>query len=140
MITQKAFTLYNLVTGRIIKSLAAEFEDDDGGNFAALEGAEYKLENGREFYVDVATGDVIARPDGATTIDKTTITADGVDVAVISNIPDPSEVEIRSGIGVQLKTVTDGFLNITAEEADTIVVLVSGVFPIKDKLHEVTAL
>jgi hypothetical protein len=49
------------------------------------------------------------RPINTISIDKTTMTADGVDVATISNLPNPSRVKVNN----QIITIEDGLLELT---------------------------
>lgn len=53
---------------------------------------------------------------------KTSITANGVDAAIVTGLPNPTQVIIRRGTEVQSATVTDGVLEIASEAPGAIVV------------------
>lgn len=90
-------------------------------------------------YIDTVGDILTSRPASSTSIDKTAITADGVDEAIISSIPNPSTVVITDSLGPQTVTVTDGTLEISSLVADTITIEGSGGFPELDFNFTVTA-
>lgn len=90
MTTAEPFVVYQEATGRIIRScfgIMAHQQPQTG--YAILQGEG----NDRDDYVLV--GAIAPRPDHGITIDKTEITADGIDIATIAGIPAGSVVRIN---------------------------------------------
>lgn len=82
---------------------------------------------------------VTARPTPASTLDKSTITANGTDAATLSGIPAGSSVRVTDSNGTTDYTVNDGTLEITADDPGTITITVTPAFPYKPLTVTVTA-
>ena len=83
----------------------------------------------------IVGGVLTTRPANPATIDKTEIIANGRDVAVISNLPNPSEVLI---IPIGRYTVTDGSIEFSTDTAGDYKITISS-FPYLDKEFTVHA-
>ena len=87
------------------------------------------------FYYDLGTAAMVAKGEMATSLDKTTITADGVDYATISGIPVGTLASIP---GTLAQTVNDGALEVSSDFAKSLVVRLQHL-EWKDKLYTVEA-
>lgn len=87
----------------------------------------------------VSSGVATARPANPATIDTTAIQANGTDEATISGIESGATVTVTDANGQTAYVVTDGALEVTADEPGTIRIDVQGVFPTLDKSFTVTA-
>lgn len=72
----------------------------------------------------VRNGELAQRGTMTPAVSKTTLTADGVDIAAIRGLPTPSAVTISGLVSAEV-TVTDGTLDITADQPGAIVVTVN---------------
>jgi len=88
-----------------------------------------------EHYVDLNTMTVVPRPDNLSTLDKTTVAADGTDLATISGIPAGSVVRIT---GQPEQTITDGVLELTFDTPGTYKIRIQS-FPEKDTEFTIVA-
>ena len=140
------FTFYDSITGQITNSyrhadfvVAADlvYPTSSHGVITAVD--QVIGDNTALKYVNVATEALIDRPSSGILLDTTDIDADGVDKATLTLIPNPSTANITDGLGTYSIEITDGFLEITSEEADTIEIIIEGAFPTKDITYEVTA-
>lgn len=87
----------------------------------------------------ISAGVVTARPASPCTIDKTSITANGLDTATISSIPVGTTALVTDANGTVAYTVNDGTLEITADEPGQIAITVAAPFPAKALTVTVTA-
>lgn len=83
-------------------------------------------------YEYVLAGALDPRPSNPSVPDKTTFTADEVDMVTISSIPNPSDVSITGPGTTTMVTVTDGALEVTASTPGEYTVLIAS-FPEQDK-------
>lgn len=130
-------TLYEVGTGRIIGHLSCPsylFEVNQA-NIPSGVGClwEGEIIEGNIYYYDLANS-IILRPTNPATIDKTILTANGVDQATISNLPTPTVVKVNG----DTYTVTDGTFEFTIDLPGTYPIIVDS-FPYLTKEFEVTA-
>ena len=60
-----------------------------------------------KYYIDTSTLEILDRPSMGITIDKTSISADGVDKAVISGVPDGASLGEAVADGTDIEFITD---------------------------------
>lgn len=139
-----SFVAYEEATGKILKSgfvsqpqdLPLQTDGEAGVAVLEVDSEEYPAGvNDKFFMVDVSetTLEIIPRPDLA--FDKLTIIADGVDEAVLSDLPDPCMVVING----QTHEVTGGSLELSADVPATYVVEIRNPFPYQRFRAEVVA-
>lgn len=95
--------------------------------------------NQNEHYIAGSPPAVTARPAPACTLDKSTITANGLDTATLSGIPTGASVRVTDSNGPTDYTVNDGTMEITADGPGTITIAVTPAFPYKPLTVTVTA-
>jgi len=95
--------------------------------------------NGDPTYEQVPYRTVENRPVSSITINKTSIIANDTDQAVISNIPNPSDVKITDDGETSVMEVTDGTLNIKSTTGTTIDIFIESTFPEQDFITQVIA-
>ncbi len=103
-------TVYNLETGRIERIITASIslaQNQAGYGESWLVGSA----NPCFQYVDLVTGLIAQRPTMPGTLDKPQILADGLDLATISNLPQPCTVTFAG----QTYLVEDGEFAFTAD-------------------------
>jgi hypothetical protein len=95
--------------------------------------------NEEAHYITGSPPTVTARPTLSCTLDKSTITANGLDTATLSGIPSGAAVSVTDQNGTTTYTVNDGTLEITADEPGTITITVTPAFPYQPLTVTVTA-
>jgi hypothetical protein len=136
----KAYTVYETATGRVRGFLQADVApsaDWFEPGVVAIESAGEFGDDGAAYYLPA--GSLTARPATTCTLDKSTITADGIDTATLSSIPVGATVAVTDGNGITIYTVNDGTLEITADDPGTIKATVTPAFPYKPLTLTVTA-
>jgi len=123
------YTIYKTDTGRVVK-IHIGVESGLANNVNADEGHyEGEFDAASTYFPD---GEPVLRPDNPAQLDKTSIVADGVDVATLSGVPVGAVVTL-SAVGVlERVTVDDGVLEITAELPGDYTVSID-TFPAKSK-------
>jgi hypothetical protein len=119
-------TYYEKATGQII-SISTMIDQDHLNSFIDTEfgAVEGEYDSTQYYFVnDVAT----SRPTMSCTLDKTTVTANGVDSITASNLPDPCEITITGGGAETKATVTGGSESITFDLAGAYTIAVKA-FP-----------
>ena len=129
------YTIYFLSNGEIYSAgntVDAPVVDVDKG---WIEGAY----DGAEYYVDVAASPIAvqARQANPSTIDKETVTADGVDSVTVSNVPAGSTVKVSGDTGAEVE-VNDGEVSVTFEDAGRYRITVKS-FPLVPVQFQITA-
>ena len=107
----KNYIVYKTSTGEILRSGVCQDMDlslQAATGEEVLEG----IVNDLIHIIDTSTGDVISKPIIPSTINKTTMSADGVDKIVISNIPNPTSIQIKDEGSWE---VTDGVFELTTD-------------------------
>ena len=114
---------------------AKEAEDAD---FSILI-TEHATVDDENFYVDPQTLEITARPASPVVVDKTTITADGVDQAVFTNVPWLTVVYAWENFPPTAEIVLDGVVEVTSTVAATINVHFLELYPYKESIFTLTA-
>lgn len=104
--TQEAFDLHNVL-----------LVDDDPA--ASMNG------------IYIVDGAITQRPDQQTTFDKTFIVANGTDIAVITGLPDPCDVEISGPVEFETTPVTGGSLSFSSDVPGIYTIRITA-FPFRD--------
>ena len=121
--SKTTFTLYDKLTGKLtdlVVCLPSELHNYQTSDKNVLE-ASAVLE--LQYIPDVNNPVITDRPTNPTTIDKTTVTANGIDAITLSNIPTNSTIEIK-GAGLNVNQVA-------ANPTETITFSVIGTYTIK---------
>lgn len=130
----KSFIVYDTRTGRIKRTGICPIDmmdlQADVSNYEIIMEGEA---NDAIHYI--LNGVLTMRPENPSTIDKTTMAANGVEITTISNIPNPSTVEI---LPIAMYTVTDGTLQFTIDTPGEYKITVRG-FPYLNKELTVNA-
>lgn len=91
---------------------------------------------GSHHYRDPPTGEYRPRPSMDLVVDKSVISADGADEAIISGVPDGAEVRAA---GQRLLNWTQGTFTVSSEQATRVVVTIRR-FPYKDAVIKIEAI
>lgn len=105
----KKFIVYRTATGEILRTGSAP---DDMIAIQAIAGETVIEGTANDITQYIAAGVVTNKPPMGCTIDKTTMIANGVEVATISGVPNPTTARV-SGPASSTATVTDGTLQLT---------------------------
>ncbi len=130
------YTKYDPITGEIIGNGQCAEE-----RFAARSNVIEGSYNRNTEYVNILDGFLpIPRPSNNATIDKTTITADGTDEAIMTGITNPSTVSITSADTEPISEVcTDGRVEFATETPGEYIILITPPFPEQTKTFTVIA-
>jgi hypothetical protein len=111
----------------------AKISEDDGFLTMVVELSDAVLRSYNDSYIDTTVDPVVfvTRLDNPSVADTLAITADDVDTATITLIPNPSTATVADGSGSAVIEILDGVLEITAATSDTITVSLKS-FPYKD--------
>lgn len=107
------FTFYNPADGKIICTKIRPESDAESALVGELFGMEYLRDtDGSELFQYVVSGELVSRPINAYILNKSSITADEIDEAIISGIPDGAELFVNK---ISLGLVSDGAVELTAD-------------------------
>jgi len=108
----KNFIIFNKATGKILRTGCCKSEvllnQINNSDEAVIEGKADDLIH----YIDIITGDILGKPPIDSSINKTSIDADGVDLCIISNLPNPTLIDIEDEGRWE---VVDGVFEFTTE-------------------------
>lgn len=124
----KYFTKYNLATGEILgtgECIDDHFDLQAGDGEALIEDRFSPV----DYYIQESIP--VARPELIVVASTSSINADGVEVATISGLPNPTEVEL-SGVKRQKFQVLDGVIELVTTTPGRYAFLLKA-FPYKDK-------
>lgn len=106
----KIFTIYDLSSGEILKNVTTIDEDITS---QLADGESYIDAQSNDILQYVLDGVIADKSISPAIIDKNDIVADGVDIATISNLPNPSTISIRI-LGISY-VVSDGSFGFTID-------------------------
>ena len=135
-----SYTLYVTNTGEIRGYLQADVPPSGDWFEPGVSAIESVGEFGDDGSAQYLPGGVLtARPPLSCTLDKATITANGLDTATLSGIPAGSSVRVTDSNGTTDYTVNDGTMEVTADDPGAITITVTPAFPYKPLTITVTA-
>lgn len=101
---RSSYAIYKVNSGEILRIAATATPAEH-----CIDGTESWVEGSPDDrFAYVLGGSIVDKPTMPATIDKTTVTADGIDFVTISNLPNPSTVSVSG----QTVVVEDGTLTI----------------------------
>ena len=129
----KYYIVYN-ATGEILRSgvTAPETFSDQAqpGEFVMEGKADDELQ-----YIDIPSGQIHLKSTINAVADKLTLIGNGVDSVTISNLPNPTEVDIR---GIAEYTITDGIFEFTVDAPGSYIIICKSVLHL-DKEFDINA-
>lgn len=134
------YIVYEIATGRIVRSGSADEGDvplQTGGDPAlVVEVTDFDGQiDDRAKMMDISVAPVVMIDRPVLAFDKLSIAADGVDQAVLPNLPNPTTVKIDGASHI----VTDGTLEISSNMPATYLVEIRDPFPYQRFSAEIVA-